>query len=281
MNILIVGAAGYVGSALYRHLEQGHKVVGVDRLTRGNPGHIPLASTVSWDGALTKKTDAVIWVAGTSSVPQAVANPRAAWDENVTKLLDLAAALTPSTRLIYASSGSVYNTNPAARETDKLAAPVNAYDASKIGADLAVPLVHAHSYGLRFGTVCGPSSNMRDELMLNAMVRSALKEGVVRHPGETVRRSILAIDDLLVAVSNILKFAPPAGVYNLASFNGDVRLYARAVENRLSCRIDLWNGPASAYDFGMNIDKAREHLKWRPAVTLEMLVNQLVNHYRA
>src|SRR5438445_737177 len=84
-----------------------------------------------------------------------------------------------------------------------------------IGSRLAYP----NSYALRFGTVCGPSPNIRPELLLNSLVLSALTTGQIQVANRQVHRPLLGIGDLCRALKTIVTRPVPPGCYNLASTN--------------------------------------------------------------
>ena len=77
--------------------------------------------------------DAILWFAGHSSVPMALKDPDGAIANNCLDLLQLAKRKSPRTRLIYASTASVYSVEqvpgmsapPAMDEAETLLNPVN------------------------------------------------------------------------------------------------------------------------------------------------------------
>lgn len=274
-RVLVIGAAGYIGSAVYRHLEKaGHEVSGRDALLRGNPGKVPLLDDADEGG-----WDTVVWLAGASNVGQAMKNPTMTMHHNVSLLAFLAERC--SGRLIYASSGSVYNGTHNAVEADSLYPPVNAYDASKMAADLVIPHVHPNSFGLRFGTVCGPSPNTRWELILNAMVRDAITKRVVKASTRDFLRPILAIGDLCRAVEKLVDGRGQPGIYNLASMLATAREYALEVTANLGGSVEEWTGTPSAYDFSMDCGKAVRELGWTPEIGCGDLIAEIAAAVKA
>lgn len=142
--MLLVGGCGYIGSYIYPRLKElGLEPAVCDHLTRQNPANIP---AVARDYAnLTDEElaqfDAIVWFAGHSSVQQALADPQGALANNCLNLFGLAKKLKPTTKLIYASSGSLYSApvgqvlSPS-RESDLAHIPYqNAYDISKFAFD--------------------------------------------------------------------------------------------------------------------------------------------------
>jgi nucleoside-diphosphate-sugar epimerase len=90
--------------------------------------------------------------------------------------------MLPSQKLIYASSSSVYG-NVADGYVDETYTNFiqhNQYDTTKYMIDLYAQLFNVEFYGLRFGTVNGASSHVRNDVMLNAMTHSAINAGEIK-----------------------------------------------------------------------------------------------------
>lgn len=265
MNVLIVGGCGYVGSALYRHLiTAGHEVDSIDIERRGNPGiHrnqvINYAHVSRFD-----EWDAVIVLAGVSSVGEAKAQPYGAFMGNLVHLGQLTQRMSGQP-LIFASSAAVH-AKPGPQTT-------NLYDVTKTAADAIVPLLYPETWALRFGTVAGPSPNMRYDTAINAMVRDG-RRGRVKLANPDAWRPILAMADLLRGVEQILEGAVSPGLHDMCSFNMPIGRIAYEIAERLSAEVDKL--PASpTYDFVMG------SAHWfEPTETLASIVDTLVEHYQ-
>ena len=61
-----------------------------------------------------------------------------------------------------------------ADESRELPAPVSYYDLHKQAIEHYARLAYGNAYALRFGSLCGPSPNVRLDLLLNSMVWSAI-----------------------------------------------------------------------------------------------------------
>lgn len=258
-KVLITGAAGFVGSALYRHLEsreetgaKRYQIAGIDNLRRGNPGCIPLSGTgegemldYAWTHAdqLTG-VDAIIHLAAHATVKECQDHPLEAFYNNLVHPVNLAVRLTqlyPADALptlIYASTGSLHSTGPF----------TGIYDVTKRALEDALRQFYPSAVGLRFGTVCGVSPNPR-RTMLNAMVDDALEHGRITVQNPAVTRPILAMKDLCRAVERMIE-NPIAGVHDLASFSGTVEALALTIAKETGA--EMWRGEDSeAYDFDM------------------------------
>jgi UDP-glucose 4-epimerase len=256
MNVLLIGATGYIGSALYGHLvDAGKKVIAVDDGRRGNPGNI-LCWHVGY-GDLhpewIEQTDVIVLLAGHSSVGACADDPRGAFQNNVVafeRLLNL----IDGQRLIYASSSSVYSGFGAEGASESPPVGGNIYDLTKLTIDGLATLSGKDCYGLRFGTVNGPSANTRWDLMLNKMVKSARDDGHITVANPEVHRPILAIKDLCRAVLAIIDGEPAPGIYNLCSFNATVLEMATRASEFMGVPY-VTAPPSLTYDFAIRTSK--------------------------
>jgi nucleoside-diphosphate-sugar epimerase len=246
--VLILGGQGYVGAALAAHLQQsGVSVQSIDLGLRGEPGPAPNVRRAYQEltaGEL-DAFDAVVLLAGHSSVSACDRAPAEAFANNVGGFVDLVHKLRGQ-KLVFASSISVFvdTGGRAAREGDPLPEAASFYDLHKQQVERYAALAYRNGYALRFGTVSGPSPNLRPELLLNSMVRSALTEGVVRVANPAARRPLLGVNDLCRSVEAILTGSVPPGCYNLASIDATIGAAADRVASRFGVpcvRVELPN----------------------------------------
>jgi UDP-glucuronate 4-epimerase len=185
MNILVTGAAGFIGSSLaHRLLDRGDTVVGLDnlsdyydvrlkearleRLTAKAGFRFERLDIASRDrmGSLfsLNKLDAVVHLAAQAGVRYSLTNPHAYVDANIVGFLNIleGARHYGAKHLIFASSSSVYGANGKLpfSEHDNVDHPVSMYAATKKSNELMAHS-YAHLYGLRctglrFFTVYGP-----------------------------------------------------------------------------------------------------------------------------
>lgn len=181
MNILVTGAAGFIGFHTVKHFaEKGDRVIGIDninnyydvelkyaRLAKTGinkeriTNHHALQSTVHSNYRFIKADlldkvfidrlfadehfDVVCHLAAQAGVRHSIENPYAYIDSNITGFMNIleACRFHPVKHLVYASSSSVYgmNTKVPYSELDKVDSPVSLYAASKRSNELM-----AHSY---------------------------------------------------------------------------------------------------------------------------------------
>jgi nucleoside-diphosphate-sugar epimerase len=156
---------------------------------------------------------------------------------------------------------------------------MNMYDFSKYACDAVSSLLYRNYYALRFGTVNGPSENLRLDLMINRMVWSALTRGKVQMANPNVRRPILGISDLCRTVEAIVTGPDAPGIYNVASFNTTVEDAAQAVAAAICCPIEHMPDTLT-YDFTMQVRKLTEVFGVAPRQTLGSLIQDLIAFHR-
>ncbi len=206
MNVLVTGAAGFIGSHLSEALiTRGHDVTGVDNFDpfyarevkernlsslRKLGGFRFVEADVARDPMPLDGVEAVIHLAAKPGVRPSLEDPGAYMEANVTataRLID-AARRVGIGRIVFGSSSSVYgNATPAPFAEDQPAvAPISPYAASKRAGEL---LAHAfaHLYPLRimclrFFTVYGP--RQRPDLAIHKFTDLIARERPVRMHGD-------------------------------------------------------------------------------------------------
>lgn len=184
-NILVTGAAGFVGSFLSKEMmEQGHTVIGIDNLNDYYDVTLKYDrlemlnkyenfTFIELDISDKEKVDAlfaeykpeiVVNLAAQAGVRYSIENPDAYIQSNINGFHNILEACRnyPVEHLLYASSSSVYGSNKKVpfEETDFVDNPVSLYAATKKSNEL---MAHTYSHlynipatGLRFFTVYGP-----------------------------------------------------------------------------------------------------------------------------
>ena len=232
MNILITGAAGFIGSTLaLRLLQRGDRVVGLDNLNDYydvNLKQARLARLRAFTGFEFEKADiadrermarlfaqrqfdAVMHLAAQAGVRYSIENPGAYVDANLVGFANVIEGARRSRvgHFVFASSSSVYGANaklPFA-EDDNIDHPVSLYAATKKANELMAHS-YAHLYrlpctGLRFFTVYGPWG--RPDMALFKFTRGILAgEPIpVFNRGEMVR-DFTYVDDIVEGVLRVI-----------------------------------------------------------------------------
>ncbi len=232
MQILVTGAAGFIGSTLaLRLLARGDRVVGLDNLNdyydvslkqarlerlRAHPGFaFEKADIVEREEMArlfaSKRFDAVMHLAAQAGVRYSIENPATYVDANLVGFANVIEGARRSNvgHFVFASSSSVYGANarlPFA-EDDNIDHPVSLYAATKKANEL-IAHSYAHLYrlpctGLRFFTVYGPWG--RPDMALFKFTRGILAgEAIpVFNRGEMVR-DFTYVDDIVEGVIRVI-----------------------------------------------------------------------------
>jgi nucleoside-diphosphate-sugar epimerase len=283
-TVLIIGGNGYIGSRLIHDLYTVYTMHSVDVCWFDSP----LSTTELKDyRTLTKeevaKYDAVVLLAGHSSVKMCDGPIISSWNNNINNFIDLVNKLDKSQLLIYASSGSVYgSSNKVSAEDIPLKfKPINNYDLTKYSLDLHAQKFIKEGYnivGLRFGTVNGWSPNTREELMINSMTKKSLYEGAITVSNKMITRPILGISDLSSAVRAIID-NPKSGIYNLSSFVDTVDNISSGVSRILNAKVQDTLNTSGAYDFVMDTTKFKQTYDFSFNASIDSIVQELVDNF--
>lgn len=302
---MVTGGAGFIGSALVARLhDQGHTVRVLDNFITGRRDNVP-ADVDLHEGDLRSEEDAVracdgidivFHQAAVRSVPRSVDEPQLANDCNVTGTLNLliAASRAGVSRLIYASSSSVYGDTEGALNVESLAPnPRSPYAVSKLAGEyycrVWTLLGRMPTISLRYFNVFGPGQ--RKESLYAAVFPafvSALLDGEapeVHWDGEQ-SRDFTYIDDVVAA--NLAAAAAPEDsfglTFNVASgrpktINDVLQAIAREVGIWVEPRFTpkrVGDVRATAADISL----ARRILDWNPELDWADSVRRTVDWFR-
>jgi len=232
LNILVTGAAGFIGYAISRKLlEAGHTVIGVDNFGDYYPPvlkegrHEQLKKYDQYTGYrhdlvdyefLTEtvkkhKTDLICHLAAQAGVRHSLKKPFDYQKSNLEAFLNLLEVCRHQgiERFVYASSSSVYGGNEKLpfSETDNVNRPISLYAATKCANEL---MAHSYSHlygfstvGLRFFTVYGPwgRPDMATWLFTEAISRG---ETIKVFNGGKMKRDFTYVDDITNGINGAL-----------------------------------------------------------------------------
>lgn len=237
-NILVTGAAGFVGVHLSKRLlKQGHYIIGYDNMNdyydvQLKKDRLEILSnyqnfkfyqeSLEDRGALNKvfekeNIDVIINLAAQAGVRYSLENPHAYVESNLVGFVNIleAARHHKVDHLIYASSSSVYGSNvkmPFSTE-DEVNHPVSLYAATKKSNEL---MAHTYSHlynipttGLRFFTVYGPMG--RPDMAYFSFTKNILAGETIKvfNNGEMMR-DFTYIDDIVDGIVRLLDQPPKA-----------------------------------------------------------------------
>ncbi len=138
MRILILGASGFVGSALFVQLARAHEVVGTSR--RGQ-GLVPLdlADADAVRALVGGGFDVVVHTAGLVDLAAAQRDPDAAYAANVAPMPTLLDTVEDAgAKLVYLSTDNVFDGTRESYDETALRSPINVYGCTKASAEQRV-----------------------------------------------------------------------------------------------------------------------------------------------
>ena len=137
MNILIIGASGFIGNAVLDHFSVNYSVTGIDRVGNGAKNILEAGDFKNTADLISKnRFDLIINCAGSSNVSQSVHDPQHDFELNTVLVQQLLCAIkdhSPKTKFITISSAAVYG-NPSTlpiKEND-LPKPLSPYGLHKL-----------------------------------------------------------------------------------------------------------------------------------------------------
>jgi UDP-glucose 4-epimerase len=250
MNVVVTGAAGYIGGHIALLLQDaGHTVMGIDR--RPCPAHLrdvfdhfvqaDFDSDESYRMLIAYRPETIVHCAGSSLVGPSIKYPSDYWNNNVVKthhLLNIMTSALPRTRLIFSSSAAVYGEPimTPCHEVDPKE-PISPYGQTKLAVEWMLENYH-RAYGLdyvafRYFNACGADSQGRHgqepgATHIIARVLESIRDeqeftlnGIdYPTPDGTCVRDYVHVEDIARAHIIALNPGVEAGVYNLGTSQG-------------------------------------------------------------
>lgn len=308
MKVLVTGGAGFIGSHLTEALAaRGEKVRVLDNLATGHLENLDaVRGRIEWlQGDIADLetvqnaahgTDVIFHQAALPSVPRSIKNPRASHDANLTGTLNVLIAARDNrvTRVVMASSSSVYGNSPALPKVETFApAPLSPYAVTKLAgeqyAQVFANLFQVSTICLRYFNVFGPRQDPNSQYAgaLAKFVRCALhgERYPVYGDGEQ-SRDFTYIENVVRA--NLLAAScetDGAAVVNIAGGARTTLNQIIAILNELTHQdLPTQFGPPRAGDVlhsHADITRARELLQYEPTVDVREGLRRTVEYYKA
>lgn len=320
MNILLTGAAGFIGfHAANALLARGHTITGVDELNDyydpalkrarlAEIGERPdfrfVKADIAEPGALDAaaaggRFDVILHLAAQAGVRYALVNPGAYTRSNLVghhNVLEFARRHNGLQHLVYASSSSVYgnDTKPPFSEDARADHPVSYYGATKRAGEL-LSYSYAELYGLkqtglRFFTVYGPWG--RPDMAYWSFTDAILSGRAIPVFGEgKLRRDFTHIGDIVPALVRIAETPfkgeegrTPHKIYNLGNHRPQTVLALIAAIERATnekAKIELADGPpGDVSETYADIARAARDFGFAPGTALEDGIAGFVGWFR-
>lgn len=241
LSVVVVGSEGYIGSRLCA----GRNFVRIDKTLGSTYADVPTGATV-------------VFLAGHSSI----ANFK---EDSETE--QFAALVKRAGKFIFASSMLVYGESEEWQDEKSPLHPVTQYAKQK---EIAEQLCK-HAVVLRFGSVCGVSPKMRNDVLMNKMVYDA-KNGLVKVCGKRLWRPVLGLHDLCCAIDKVLdRYCP--GIYNLCSFNSDIASLGAMIAVRFGADFEV--GDSEAIGIRMMANKFKKTYNFQFTDTAASVMEEL------
>jgi nucleoside-diphosphate-sugar epimerase len=311
MNVLVTGAAGFIGSHLCEALlEVGHTVTGVDnfdpyydrtikernlRESLLRPDfhfvEMDLRDAPAVRALMAQGWDRVVHLAGRGGVRRSILEPQAYLENNLLATGNVLEAMreTGLDRLVFASTSSVYgNVSPVPfREDNRADWPISPYSASKKACEVLAYTYHhlhgLHAFVLRFFTVYGP--RQRPDMAIHTFVKAVTRgEAIERYGDGSTERDYTYVDDIVAGVVRAVERVEGYEIINIGGAQTTSLAHlielieevtgerARVVEKPLP--------PGDVVRTFADTSKAQRLLDFRAEVSIEEGLRRFIRWYR-
>jgi nucleoside-diphosphate-sugar epimerase len=209
-NVLVTGAAGYLGSILSEHLlNANYRVTAVDNLLYGQQGPLHLCANERFNfvpgdardeslmRSLVKEADIIIPLAALVGAPICDRDPQMARAINLDAPLMLNRLRSRDQLIVFPTTNSGYGTKSGesyCTEETPLE-PISVYGTTKVQAEAEL-LQSSNVITLRLATVFGMSPRMRLDLLVNHFVYAAATDGYIVIFEKDFKRNYIHIRDV-------------------------------------------------------------------------------------
>lgn len=234
-KVLVIGGAGYIGSALLpKLLNRGYHVRLLDLFLFGKDpiaavaGHPNLEVVHADFRHVDKIVHAVRGMDEVIHLGAIVGDPACSLDEELTVEVNLMATRMIAEvakgsgirRFCFASTCSVYGANDHILDERSELNPISLYARSKLASEKVLLQLEGSGFSpviLRFGTVYGFSGRTRFDLVVNLLTAKAIVEGKITVFGGGQWRPFLHVDDAALALMKAVE--APVDVVHAQVFN--------------------------------------------------------------
>ena len=312
MNILVTGAAGFIGFHTCLSLQKKHKVYGLDnlnnyydvnlkksrlKLLKKNKNFKFLKTDIENKNLYNKfksiKLDLIINLAAQAGVRHSLKDPFSYINSNIlgqTNLLEFAVKLNVK-KFIYASSSSVYGGNKkmpfsVKHRVDK---PISLYAASKKSSELLAEC-YSHLFkikciGLRFFTVYGPWG--RPDMATFIFTKRIIEKKKINiFNYGNMRRDFTYIDDIVEGIKGAVKLKGDYKhkIYNLGNNKPEnLKKFISIIEKKLKIKAKrnlLPIQPGDVARTSANIDESKRELNFYPKTSIDEGIPRFVEWYK-
>lgn len=301
LKVLVIGGAGYIGSALLpKLLEKGYRVRLLDLLLYGTEPiekwldhphlEVERADFRQVDKVVEamRDVDAVIHLGGI------VGDPACALDEELTLEINLMATRMIAEvakgsgvgHFIFASTCSVYGASDEQLDERSELNPVSLYARSKIASEKVLLKMADDRFApviLRFGTIYGLSGRTRFDLVINLLTAKAMLDKEITIFGGDQWRPFLHVDDAALSIIHVLE-APinlvRHQIFNVGSNeqNYTIRQIGEIIHDFIpTARIVNKGDDVDRRNYWVNFSRINRTLGFKPKWTVDQGVEQVMD----
>lgn len=309
MKILVTGAAGFIGSQLSaRLMAKGHDVMGLDNYNdhlydpklkeaRGEHFDIPILPIDIRDkmklftALVGYKPEVIVHLAAHAGVRDSFGKEMAYIDNNVVgtqNLIDIVRDNLPDTRVIYASTSSIYGGTPIPDdgwvEEHVEGHQLNAYANTKFTNECQFKMSGVDNVGLRFFTVYGPWG--RPDMALFQFTRKILAgEPIEVFNYGDMKRDFTFVEDILDGIEIVIedKEILPNSIFNIGcSEQVNLLDFVHAIEDTVGKKANIELKPKHPADTKETFSNTKllQGLGYMPKVRIREGVQRFYEWYK-
>ena len=311
MNIVVTGAAGFIGSHVSEQLiKLNHHIIGIDNFDNFYPikfktlnisglrqnknfqfHEIDVRDKKAIDKIFSEvKVDVVIHLAAKAGVRPSIDSIEEYYDVNINGTIIILESMKKYQvkKMLFASSSSVYGNNSKVpfSENDSVDNPISPYASTKKSGELLCH-VYSHLYQfdincLRFFTVFGP--RQRPDLAIHKFTRLIDEGKPIPFYGDgTTSRDYTFIDDIVSGIMGALNNLNGYQIYNLGESNViNLKDLVVTIENILERKAQLQQLPLQQGDVKTtyaDISKAKREINYAPLYNVEAGIKLFIEWY--
>jgi nucleoside-diphosphate-sugar epimerase len=304
-NVLVIGGAGYIGSALLpKLLEAGYRVRLLDLLIYGTDPikewlNHPHLEIVKADFRQVEKVvqamhdmHAVIHLGGLVGDSACALNEELTLEINLmaTRMIAEVAKGSGIGHFIFASTCSVYGASDEKLDERSELRPVSLYARSKIASEKALLRLADDRFApviLRFSTIYGLSGRPRFDLVVNLLTAKAVVENAITVFGGEQWRPFLHVSDAAQAILLVLKSPLKLvrnHIFNIGSndHNFTIQQVGEMIQQQVPTAEIIKNDEnIDPRNYWVNFNKVNNILGFIPAWTVEKGITQVIEAIRS
>jgi len=291
MKILITGGLGYLGSVLAEELvSRGFNVCIADteiygnflpsylkdnlRLVKNDIRSLEISKYIQQSDVIVHLA-AIVGDAACDLIKKEAVDINLNGTKNVGKLCKKF-----NKKLIFTSTCSLYGASNKVLKESSMVLPLSIYALSKLAAENALEKIGGSFTIFRLATLFGYSHRMRFDLVVNAFIKEAIKEGKLTVFGGEQWRPFLHVRDAAEALIRCIeKDFFEKEILNLHCMNIKIIDLARRIRNVLNCEIEVLEEIRDPRNYKVSSDKARKALGYTPKRGIEDAIIEIKDAY--